>query len=76
MTMKDGKMMVMNGGKWVLMDQTMTCTDSCKVMPSGEVVMKNGEKMMMTEGMTIDKDGMMMDDKGKMIPMDHMMMEV
>ena len=67
MTMKDGKMMVMKDGKWVSMDQQMTCTDGCKVKPNGEVVMKDGKKMMMTEGMTIDKDGHMMDDKGKMM---------
>src|SRR5579863_9045177 len=74
MTMKDAKMMIMKGGKWVLMDQVMTCTDGCKVSPSGEVVMKDGTKMRLTEGMTIDQDGMMMDDKGKMMPMDSHMM--
>jgi hypothetical protein len=71
-------MMVMKDGKWAVMDQAMTCTDSCKVKPNGEVVMKDGEKMMLTEGMTIDKDGHMMDASGKMMDMkmdDKMMMK-
>jgi hypothetical protein len=63
-------MMVMKDGKWELMEQEMTCTDSCKVKPNGEVVMKDGEKMMMTEGMSINKDGHMMDASGKMMMMD------
>src|SRR5487761_2258735 len=78
MTMKGGKMMIMSAGKWMAMENQMTCTDSCKVMPNGQVIMKNGEKMMMTEGMTIDKDGMMMDANGKMMDMkmdDKMMMK-
>jgi len=78
MTMKGGKMMIMTAGKWMAMENQMTCTDSCKVMPNGQVIMKNGEKMMMTEGMTIDKDGMMMDANGKMMDMkmdDKMMMK-
>ncbi len=78
MTMKDGKMMVMKDGKWVKMDKTITCTDSCKVKPNGQVVMKDGMKMMMTEGEMIDKDGHMMDKNGKMMDMmmmDHKMMK-
>jgi hypothetical protein len=69
MTMKDGKMKIMKDGKWVPMDQQMTCTDGCKVKPDGEVVMKDGMKMMLKEGMTVDKDGHMMDEKGKMMDM-------
>lgn len=73
MTMKDGKMMMRKNGKWVLMDQQVTCTDGCKVKPNGELIMKDGKRMMMKEGMMITKDGHMTDDKGKM--MDNMMME-
>jgi Domain of unknown function (DUF6799) len=64
MMMKDGKMMIMNGGTWILMDSTITCTDGCKVMSTGEVIMKDGKKMKLTGGMSIDKDGNMIDDKG------------
>ena len=67
MIMKGGKMMVMKEGKTKEMDQTMTCTDGCKVKPSGEVVMKDGKTMMMKEGEVIDKDGNMMNDNGKMM---------
>lgn len=69
MTMKDGKMMEMNDGKWVAMDKIVSCSDGCKVMPNGEVVMGPGHNMMLTEGMTIDKDGHMMDKDGKMMDM-------
>ena len=40
--MKEGKMMIMKDSKWVLLEKQMTCTDGCKVKPSGEVVMKDG----------------------------------
>ena len=74
MMMKDAKMMIMKDGQYVLMDQQTTCADGCKVMPNGEVLLKDGSKMMMTEGMTIDKEGHMTDDKGKMMMMDDKMM--
>jgi len=69
MTMKDGKMMEMKNGNWVAMDKTITCTDGCKVMTTGEVVMKDGKKMMLKEGEMVDKDGNMMDKDGKMLDM-------
>ena len=77
MTMKEGKMMVMKDGGWVKMEKTITCTDGCKVMPSGQVVMNDGMKMAMTEGEMIDKDGHITDKNGKMMDMmmDHKMNE-
>lgn len=74
MTMKHGKMMVMNTGKWEVMDHPVTCTDECKVLPDGEVIMKNGQKMMMKEGDVIDQEGHLIDANGKMMMGSDMMM--
>ena len=71
MTMREGKVVEMKNGQWVAIDKTVTCTDGCKVMPNGDVVMKDGMKMKLKEGESIDKDGNMMDKSGKM--MDDMM---
>lgn len=65
--MRAGKMMVMKSGEWKIMSQPVTCSDGCKVMPSGQVIMKNGDKMMLKENETVDKDGHMMDASGKMM---------
>ena len=75
MVMKGGKMMVMKDGKMLLMEKQMTCTDGCKVNPTGEVVMKDGKTMMMKEGEIIDKDGNMMNDAGNMKMVNDKMMK-
>jgi hypothetical protein len=64
--MKDGKMMMMQGGKTMPMTQEMTMTDGTKCMTDGTCVKKDGTKMTMTNGQC-----MMMD--GSMTTMDHMM---
>lgn len=65
--MRMGKMMIAIGGKWKIMSEPSTCSDGCKVMPDGHVIMKNGDKMMLKEGETVDKDGHVMDASGKMM---------
>jgi hypothetical protein len=57
--MKDNKMMVMKGGKWMAMDKEMTMTNGTKVMTNGTVMMKDGKKMMMKNGECMKPDGMM-----------------
>lgn len=60
--MKNGKMMVMQGGKAMPMTETMTTTDGCKILPDGTCKMKNGTTMKM-------KNGQMMSMQGKMTTM-------
>ena len=45
--MKDGKMMVMKGGKSMVMDKEMMMSNGSKVMPNGEVMTKGGKTMML-----------------------------
>ena len=71
MMMKDGKMMVMKGGKWMAMDREITFKNGEKVMSDGTVVKKDGKKMMLKEGEGIDMDGKMKDAK----KMEEMMMK-
>jgi uncharacterized protein DUF6799 len=60
--MKDGKMMMMKGGKATgPMDKEMTMSDGTKVKPDGSMMMKDGKMMMMKDGQTMMMDGKMMD---------------
>ena len=66
MAMKDGQMMVMKGGSWEPMKETITTTNGRKVKPNGEV--SNGtRKKKLEEGQMIDKEGQMIDRNGKMM---------
>jgi len=58
--MKSGKMMMMMGGKSMVMDKEMAMPNGSKVTPNGEVTMKGGKKMMMKEGEMMDMKGNMM----------------
>ena len=64
-TMKDGKMMMMQGGKMTPMTKDMTMSDGSMCMTDGTCKMKDGTTMKMKEGQC-----MMMD--GKMTTMDAM----
>ena len=66
MTLKDGKMMIVNAGSWIAMDSSVTCTNGRKVDVSGEVS-KGDKKRKLEEGMMIDKDGQVMDKNGKLM---------
>ena len=66
MQLKDGKMVVMTGGSWQPLTETVTCTNGRKVAPNGEVS-KGDRKRKLDEGMMIDKDGQIMDKDGKMV---------
>ena len=57
--MKDGKMMVMKGGKTGMMDKDMTMKNGATVMKDGTVKMKDGKTMMMKEGDMMDMSGKM-----------------
>jgi len=60
--MKDGKMMMMKGGKPSgPMDKEMTMSNGTKVKPDGSMMMKDGKTMMMKDGQTMTMDGKMMD---------------
>lgn len=60
--MKDGKMMMMMGGKVTgPMDKEMTMSDGTKVKPDGSMMMKDGKMMMMKNGQMMMMDGKMMD---------------
>jgi hypothetical protein len=67
--MKDGKMMVMKGGKSSTMDKEMTMSNGTKVMTDGTVIKKDGSKMTLKEGDHVYMDGTvkvkMNDDKSK-----------
>lgn len=58
--MKDGKMMVMKGGKSMMMEEDMTLSDGTKVMKDGTMTMKDGTTKMMKEGEMCTMDGKMM----------------
>ena len=64
--MKDGKMMMMHGGKMMPMTKEMTMSDGTKCLTDGTCLKKDGTKMTMTNGQC-----MMMD--GSMTTMDKMM---
>ena len=64
-TMKDGKMMMMQGGKMTPMTKDMTMSDGSMCMTDGTCKMKDGTTMKMKNGQC-----MMMD--GKMTTMDAM----
>jgi hypothetical protein len=60
--MKDGKMMMMMGGKATgPMDKEMTMSDGTKVKPDGSMMMKDGKMMKMKNGQMMMMDGKMMD---------------
>ncbi len=63
--MKDGKMMVMKGGKTMPMEKDMVMKNGTKCMKDGECIMKDGTKMMMKEGDCMDMSGKMCTDKMK-----------
>lgn len=58
--MKEGKMMVMTGGKTMNLDKPITLKNGTMVMKDGKVKMKDGKTMMMKEGESMDMDGKMM----------------
>ncbi len=64
--MKDGKMMVEEGGKMTAMTQDVTLKNGEKVITDGTVVKTDGSKMQLKEGQSIWQDGTMMEN-GKMM---------
>ena len=58
--MKDGKMMVMKGGKTMAMDQDMTMTDGSMVSTDGSLKMKDGTTKQLKEGDCVYMNGKMM----------------
>lgn len=63
--MKDGKMMVMKGGKMMPMEKDMVMKNGTTCMTNGECKMKNGKKMKMKEGDCMDMSGKMCTEKMK-----------
>jgi len=60
--MKDGKLMMMQGGKEVArMDRETTLSDGTKVMMNGKMKRKDGKEMQLQEGQTVMLDGKMME---------------
>lgn len=73
--MKDGKVMMMQGGQWVEMKETMTLSNGAKISAKGEVTMKGQKPMMMMEGEGMRMDGGMLDNMGNVKMMDDKMMD-
>ncbi len=80
-TMKDGKMMTMQGGKMMPMTKDMTMSDGSMCMTDGTCKMKDGTTMTMKDGQCMMMNGKMttmsaMKKGGKMkgSKMDHMKM--
>ncbi len=63
--MKDGKMMVMKGGKTMPMQKDMVMKNGTKCTTNGECIMKDGKKMMMKDGDCMEMSGKMCTDKMK-----------
>ena len=55
--MREGKMMIMQNGETMPMEEEMTMADGTKVMPNGQVLMANGTARMMQEGETMMLQG-------------------
>jgi hypothetical protein len=74
--MKDGKLMMMQGGKEVSrMDRETTLSDGTKVMMNGKIKMKGGKEIQLQEGQTIMLDGKMMEGAKDMAGDKEMKME-
>ena len=58
-TMKDGKMMMMKGGKMMPMTTNMTMSDGSMCMTDGTCKMKDGTVMKMKEGQCMMMNGKM-----------------
>ena len=58
-TMKDGKMMMMKGGKMTPMTENKTMSDGSVCMTDGTCKMKDGTTMTMTEGQCMMMNGQM-----------------
>lgn len=56
-TLKDGKMMTVNDGKFTVMNRDVTLSDGTKVMTTGYYMKKGGPKTELKEGEHIDLDG-------------------
>ena len=57
--MKDGKMMMMKGGKMMPMTENMTMSDGSMCMTDGTCMKKDGTKMTMKNGQCMMMDGKM-----------------
>ena len=57
--MKDGKMMMMKGGKTMPMTESMTMADGTVCMADGTCKMKDGKTMAMKDGQCMMMDGKM-----------------
>lgn len=55
--MKDGKMMMVNDGKFTPMVRDITLPNGTKVMKAGSYMLKGGVKMMLKEGEELDMEG-------------------
>ena len=55
--MKDGKMMMVNDGKFTMMKRNITLPDGTVVMTDGNYMKKGGTKMMLNEGDHLDMNG-------------------
>ena len=58
-TLKEGKMMLMKGGKLMPMSKAMTMTDGTRCMTDGTCKMKDGTTMNMKEGQCMMMNGKM-----------------
>lgn len=61
--MKDGKMLVMKGGKTMPMEKSMVMKNGTTCMKNGECTMKDGKKMQMKNGDCMEMSGKMCNDK-------------
>ncbi|HSL29493.1 MAG TPA: DUF6799 domain-containing protein [Anaerolineales bacterium] len=64
-TMKDGRVMTMQGGSLIPLEEDTTLSDGTRVQVDGTVVMKDGSSRVMTEGETLYMDGRIMDMANK-----------
>ncbi len=62
---KDGKVMMVMGGKSMAADKEVALTNGAKVAVDGTVTMKDGKTMKMKEGEMMGMDGEMMKHEAK-----------
>ncbi len=67
-TMKDGKVMIMKSGAWVVLDKAITLSNGTVVMPNGDVKMKD-HTMKLMNGQSIKTTGEYYGTDGKIMEM-------
>src|SRR5437899_6519609 len=74
--LKEGKMMVLQGGKTVKMEKNVRLPHEIRVTTNGTFAVNSGKKRQLKEGEVLDSDGMLTSPDGSVAPvLDHVAMK-